>query len=75
MSALRVSAASALAGKTLAEINMRKAHEVAVVAVRREAEVLSNPDGDTRILAGDILIAFGTPDRVAALAELLNPGK
>ncbi|HSV95443.1 MAG TPA: cation:proton antiporter [Spirochaetota bacterium] len=75
VSALRVSAASALAGKTLAEINMRKAHEVAVVAVRREAEVLSNPDGDTRILAGDILIAFGTPDRVAAMAELLNPGE
>ena len=73
--ALRVSADSMFAGKSLAEIKMRKDYAVAVVAVRREAAVISNPDGDTRILAGDVLIAFGTPDRVAAVAALLNPAE
>ncbi len=74
VAALRVSADSALAGKTLAEINMRKAYEVAIIAVRRDATVISNPDGDTRIITDDVLIAFGTPDRVAAVASLLKPG-
>ena len=73
VAALRVSSVSDLAGRTLAEINMRRAHEVSVVAVRRDAAVISNPDGDTRILAGDILVAFGAPDRVAAVAALLDP--
>jgi len=54
---------------------MRRSYEVAVVAVRRGASIISNPDGDTRILAGDILVAFGQPDRVEALAGLLNPEK
>ncbi len=75
VAALRVSADSMFAGKSLAEIKMRKDYEVAVVAVRRETVVISNPDGDTRILAGDVLIAFGTPDRVAAVAALLNPAE
>ena len=73
VAALRVSSASDLAGRTLAEINMRRAHQVSVVAVRRNATVISNPDGDTRILGGDILVAFGAPDRVASVAALLNP--
>ena len=75
VAALRVSADSMFAGKSLAEIKMRKDYEVAVVAVRRETVVISNPDGDTHILAGDVLIAFGTPDRVAAVAALLNPAE
>ncbi|HNU91049.1 MAG TPA: cation:proton antiporter [Spirochaetota bacterium] len=75
VAALKVSGASAFAGKSLAEINMRRSYEVAVVAVRRGASIISNPDGDTRILAGDILVAFGQPDRVEALAGLLNPEK
>ncbi|MCU0846094.1 MAG: cation:proton antiporter [Spirochaetes bacterium] len=75
VAAMRVSADSMFAGKSLAEIKMRKDYEVAVVAVRRETLVISNPDGDTRILAGDVLIAFGTPDRVAAVAALLNPAE
>ena len=45
--------------KTLRELNMRKKYGVAVVAIRRGIESIMNPDGETVILEGDILILLG----------------
>ncbi len=45
--------------KTLRELNLRKKYNVAVLAIRRGAESIMNPDGDTTILEGDILILMG----------------
>lgn len=45
--------------KTLRDLNLRKKYGVAVVAIRRGIESIMNPDGETQILEGDILILLG----------------
>ena len=45
--------------KNLRELNLRKKYNVAVVAIRRGLESIMNPDGETVILEGDILILLG----------------
>jgi trk system potassium uptake protein TrkA len=45
--------------KNLRELNLRKKYNVAVVAIRRGIESIMNPDGETVILEGDILILLG----------------
>ncbi|MFA4905150.1 MAG: TrkA family potassium uptake protein [Candidatus Margulisiibacteriota bacterium] len=45
--------------KNLRELNLRKKYNVAVVAIRRGVESIMNPDGETVILEGDILILLG----------------
>ncbi|MBI5700026.1 TrkA family potassium uptake protein [Candidatus Saganbacteria bacterium] len=45
--------------KNLRELNLRKKYNVAVVAIRRGIESIMNPDGETVILDGDILILLG----------------
>jgi len=45
--------------KNLRELNLRKKYNVAVVAIRRGVESIMNPDGETLILEGDILILLG----------------
>jgi len=45
--------------KTLRDLNLRKKYNVAVLAIRRGAESIMNPDGETLIVEGDILILMG----------------
>jgi voltage-gated potassium channel len=60
--------ASALAGKTLREANLRDETGVLVLAVRSEGGTVSYvPDSELRIEAGHTLIAIGTPEQIATL--------
>ena len=70
VSALRVDEKSPMVGKTLAQSDLRRKCGVTVVAIRRDSEVLSNPDGDMQIKAGDVLLLLGSPDRIATAACL-----
>ncbi|HTY12817.1 MAG TPA: TrkA family potassium uptake protein [Candidatus Omnitrophota bacterium] len=45
--------------RTLKELNLKKRFNVAVLAIRRGAESIMNPDGETLLLEGDILILMG----------------
>ena len=58
VSKIRVSATSVLAGRTLAESDL-KAHDVMVLAVLRGATTEANPEASVRILENDELICFG----------------
>lgn len=51
-----------LDNRTLRELNLRKKFNVAVLAIRREAESIMNPDGETKLLEGDIIILMGKID-------------
>jgi len=67
-----ITAASAAAGHTLAELNLRGLTGATVVAVAREGEPKVYPDGHERIEAGDVLALSGSHAAVAAAVELLG---
>ena len=67
---LKIEETSVMAGKTLAEMNVRRKYGVTVLAIRRGSETLSNPDGDETIHAGDTLIVLGLPDKISVLTGL-----
>jgi trk system potassium uptake protein TrkA len=59
------------AGKTLAELDIRKRYQVLVVAIKREDELLIATGGDERLQGGDVLVLVGRDvdlDRVGRLA-------
>ncbi|MFB3142212.1 MAG: TrkA C-terminal domain-containing protein, partial [Acidobacteriota bacterium] len=63
---------SSLVGKSLAEIQLRKAYSVTLLAIRRGSEILSNPGGDIRLSADDVLVILGQPDKITRLRGLLE---
>ncbi len=74
VSVLRVDQGSPLAGKSLAQIQLRKEYEVTVLAIRRDSRILTSPYGDMRLTANDALFVLGPPDKIAVVASLFrNP--
>ena len=72
ISTLRVAERSALVGKSLVEIELRKKYGVTVLAIRRNSQILSNPPADIQFCVNDVLFVLGPPDRVAEVAGLSN---
>jgi CPA2 family monovalent cation:H+ antiporter-2 len=64
-----------LAGKTLAESGIRQTFGVSVVAVGRDGQVVTGPDGTFRMEAGDYLGIVGDPERNAKFLLSLKQGK
>jgi voltage-gated potassium channel len=63
---------SPLAGRTLAEMQVRQETGVIVLAIRRAAgEMFFNPPGDARISGGDHLIAMGEPQALRRLEQFV----
>lgn len=60
-------------GRTIGDLGIRKRHGVTVVAVRRAGDVLPEPGAGTRLEAADVVVILGTPDRLAAAADLFRP--
>jgi K+/H+ antiporter YhaU regulatory subunit KhtT len=52
----------------LRDTNIRAELDVVIIAVRRgrDSEMIFNPAGDSRIEAGDMLIAIGRADSLAS---------
>lgn len=70
-----VPAASAIAGRRMAECRLREQTGALVLALRGpDGEFLSNPGGDAVLVAGATLVVIGTPDELAALDRLLSDG-
>jgi voltage-gated potassium channel len=64
---------SVFAGKTLAEMQVRKDTGVIVLAIRRaDGRMIFNPPADARISSGDHLIAMGEPQGLRRLEALLT---
>ena len=70
ISTLRVVEGSSLVGKSLAEIELRKKYGVTVLAIRRNSQILCNPDVNMPFCANDELFVLGPPDRGAEVAGL-----
>jgi len=69
---LRVSADSALVGKSLIDAGLRQQYDLIVVAIKRgEGEMQFNPNPQSRILAGDTLIVLGEHQHITELENHL----
>lgn len=68
---VRIKENSPLAGKTLAEVGLRKKYGVTVLAVQRDKHTITNPSGDTRLLAQDIVVLIGTKGSIAEVISLI----
>lgn len=64
--------AAPVAGKTLGEIDLRKRHDVLILAVLRGDQTLTSPGGETEILPDDIVIVLGMPEHVARASVLFQ---
>lgn len=68
---LEVEAGSVLVGRQLNETNIRSELDIVIVSIRRSTgEVVFNPTGDAKILAGDMLIAIGKGEALTKLNAL-----
>ena len=74
LSIVRVEEGAPIAGKTLAETDLRRKYEVTVLAVRRGAETLAGPDGRTRIEAGDLCILLDAGQSNVEVSSLFRRG-
>ncbi len=70
----RVMEGSQAAGRTLAELALRDRTQAAILSVVRDEEPLPAPGGDTRLLAGDLVVVFGPHEAIdRALAFFESP--
>jgi len=69
---LRVAAGSPAENRKLGELELRRKHGVTLLAVGRGAEVLAEPGAGTQLLAGDLAVLIGTPERLAAARGLFR---
>ena len=72
ISTLRVDAGSGLAGRSLAQIELRQRFGVTVLAIRRNTQILSNPHGEMKICANDALFVLGPPEKIAGISSLFH---
>ncbi len=70
---LRVTPDSALAGKTLAELELRRKTGATIVGQWAVGEFLGQPHPHTKLEPGAIIVALGGPKALARLGELATP--
>ena len=70
----RVPDNSHLAGRSIAELQIRRKTGVTVVAVRRGPEVFTNPGTDFEFRAGDIILFTGNRESMHNAADYFRDG-
>jgi CPA2 family monovalent cation:H+ antiporter-2 len=74
ISTVRLNEEAPLAGKSLAQMHVRKTHGVTVLAIRRDSLTMTNPDPDLPLKANDLLVVMGSPLNLTKAAWLFeNP--
>jgi TrkA domain protein len=67
-----IRAGSAYDGRPLGDTRARTRTGASIVAVIRGGEVIASPGPDFRFGAGDVVVVVGTPQGVAAVADILT---
>ncbi len=63
-----------IVGQTLREARLRSQSGALVLAIRRaDGNLITGPNGDTPILARDLLICMGTAEQIRQLNRILSP--
>jgi voltage-gated potassium channel len=72
---VRVTDGCSFAGRTLAEVDIRRQSGVVILAIRKiDGEMLFNPAPEVKMTAGDHLIAMGDARNLQKLEQLLLMG-
>ncbi|NOZ58804.1 MAG: cation/H(+) antiporter [Euryarchaeota archaeon] len=61
-------------GRSIAELKVRERTGATILAIVRGGEVLHTPSPEERLLAGDVLIVFGSREQRRRLEELIRRG-
>ena len=72
ITSLRVDEDAPAVGRSLADLRLRKHHEVTLLAIQRGRDAITNPGGDTAIQAGDVLVLLGAAEKICLAAELFR---
>lgn len=72
VSSIRVAEGSAVVGRSLVELALRKKYGVTVLAVARQHKTFPNPEVDMPFQADDLLYLMGLPEKLAASAKLFS---
>lgn len=67
-----VETGSEVAGKTLAEIDLRSKYGVSVLLIKRNSDTIVNPGSDTRLEVNDQAVVLGTPFIVSDISNLFS---
>jgi monovalent cation:H+ antiporter-2, CPA2 family len=72
ITAFTIQEGSPLAGKTLGDFNLRKRHNILILALHREKKTITGLGGETLLEAGDVAIVYGSPSDIARGATLFR---
>lgn len=61
---------SHLIGRSLIELNLRKRYSISIVAIRRDSQIMTNPNPDATLQANDILYILGSPAKISEAIKL-----
>lgn len=69
---IRIEKMSPFTEKTLADIGFRKNYGATVLAIKRGKQTITNPSGEIRLLAQDIVILIGTRDSIIKVSSMVS---
>ncbi len=72
---ITVEKGSPVAGKSLAELDLRRKTGVTVIAIIRDGNVIRNPYPDEKLMEGDNLIVLGSKEEIQKVNQLFSPNK
>ncbi len=72
---MRVEKESGAAGKSLAELNLRKEYGITIFAIIKDGEKVSLPDADQKLEPGDSVIAVGLPELLVFAETIFKAGQ
>jgi CPA2 family monovalent cation:H+ antiporter-2 len=73
ISTIRISERSPVTGQSIGQIELRKKHGVTVLAIRRDRQLISNPDANTVLKEKDLLILLGVSAKLTSACTLFSP--
>ncbi len=69
---IRIGDNSPFAGKTMAEVGLRRKFGVTVLAIKRGDRTIPTPSGEVQLLAQDIVILLGTRENITGIYSLVS---
>jgi CPA2 family monovalent cation:H+ antiporter-2 len=69
---LKVESDSYIAGKTIAETDLRKEYGVTLLAIQRKENIMPNPDASTVLMVNDLCIVLGSAEDTSKARQLFK---
>lgn len=67
ISIMEISVPQSFAGKSLAQLQLRRKLSISVLAIKRDEKVIASPHGEDVLHAGDLLVVLGARDAIERL--------